>query len=167
MIVSRVISVIIFMWICIGTQLLANGLGQKLPSFVMEDQYSKEIQSSLFKGKHLLLFLADRAGSKLTPNFTKVLEPKFRNKATFIAIANVSSVPFFLKGFIRGKFKENYSYTVLMDWKGELWEHFSCKDDVTTVVHIDPNGIAKFKLSGTGTEKEVEQIQHYLENNLK
>jgi hypothetical protein len=31
---------------------------------------------------------------------TKVLEPKYRGKAPFIAVANVSSVPFFLKGFI-------------------------------------------------------------------
>jgi hypothetical protein len=167
MIVTRMISIFIISVLLIGIQLLANGIGQKIPSFTMEDQYSKEVQSSAFKGKHLLLFIADRAGSKLTPNFTKVLEPKFRGKATFIAVANVSSVPFFLKGFIRGKFQENYSYTVLMDWKGVLWEHFSCKDDVTTVVHIDPTGIAKFKLSGTGTDKELELIQTYLESNLK
>lgn len=167
MIVTRMISTFIISVLLIGFQLLANGIGQKIPSFTMEDQYSKEVQSSAFKGKHLLLFIADRAGSKLTPNFTKVLEPKYRGKATFIAVANVSSVPFFLKGFIRGKFQENYSYTVLMDWKGVLWEHFSCKDDVTTVVYIDPAGIAKFKLSGTGTDKELEQIQTYLESNLK
>ncbi len=167
MIVTRMISIFIISVLLIGIQLLANGIGQKIPSFTMEDQYSKEVQSSAFKGKHLLLFIADRAGSKLTPNFTKVLEPKYRGKATFIAVANVSSVPFFLKGFIRGKFQENYTYTVLMDWKGVLWEHFSCKDDVTTVVHIDPTGIAKFKLSGTGTDKELELIQTYLESNLK
>lgn len=167
MIVTRMISTFIISVLLIGFQLLANGIGQKIPSFTMEDQYSKEVQSSAFKGKHLLLFIADRAGSKLAPNFTKVLEPKYRGKATFIAVANVSSVPFFLKGFIRGKFQENYSYTVLMDWKGVLWEHFSCKDDVTTVVYIDPAGIAKFKLSGTGTDKELEQIQTYLESNLK
>jgi hypothetical protein len=35
------------------------------------------------------------------------------------------------------------------------------------VVHIDPAGIAKFKVSGTGTDKELEQIQTYLESNLK
>lgn len=167
MIVTRMVSVLIISVLFLGIQLLANGVGQKLPSFTMEDQYSKEFQSSAYKGKHLLLFIADRAGSKLTPNFTKVLEPKYRGKATFIAVANVSSVPFFLKGFIRGKFQENYAYTVLMDWKGLLWEHFSCKDDVTTVVHIDPSGVAKFKVSGIGTDKELEQIQTYLESNLK
>ena len=133
----------------------------------MEDQYAKEIQSSAYKGKHVLMFLADRSGSKLTPNFTKVLEPKYRSKATFVAVANVQSVPFFLKGFIRGKFQEHYSYTVLMDWEGILWEHFSCKDDVTTVVYIDPSGIARYKHSGTGTAKELEQLQTFLDANLK
>lgn len=163
----RAIAMLSITLLCFVLFLNANGIGQKLPTFTMEDQNSKEIQSSMYKGKHVLLFLADRAGSKLTPNFTKVLEPKFRGKVTFVAVANVSSVPFFLKGFIRGKFRENYSYTVLMDWDGELWEHFSCKDDVTTVVHIDPNGTAKFKLSGTGTDKEIEQIQSYLDAVLK
>lgn len=163
----RAIAIISITLLCSTMMLWANGIGQKLPAFTMEDQNSKEIQSSMYKGKHVLLFLADRAGSKLTPNFTKVLEPKYRGKISFVAVANVSSVPFFLKGFIRGKFRENYSYTVLMDWDGDLWEHFSCKDDVTTVVHIDSNGIAKFKLSGTGTEKEIEQIQSYLDTVLK
>lgn len=146
--------------------LFAGGLGQKIPSFTMEDQYAKEIQSSSFKGKHVLLFLADRSGSKLTPNWTKVLEPKYRNKAVFVAVANVSSVPFFLKSFIRGKFKENYSYTVLMDWDGLLWEHFSCKNDVTTVVHIDPQGMAKYKISGIGNDKELSQLQLHLDAQL-
>ena len=67
--------------------LFAGGVGQKIPSFTMEDQYAKEIQSSSFKGKHVLLFLADRSGSKLTPNWTKVLEPKYRGKAVFVAVA--------------------------------------------------------------------------------
>lgn len=146
--------------------LFAGGLGQKIPSFTMEDQYAKEIQSSSFKGKHVLLFLADRSGSKLTPNWTKVLEPKYRNKAMFVAVANVSSVPFFLKSFIRGKFKENYSYTVLMDWDGLLWEHFSCKNYVTTVVHIDPQGMAKYKISGIGNDKDLSQLQLYLDAQL-
>jgi len=79
--------------------LFAGGVGQKIPSFTMEDQYAKEIQSSSFKGKHVLLFLADRSGSKLTPNWTKVLEPKYRGKAVFVAVANVSSVPFFSEKF--------------------------------------------------------------------
>ncbi|MFM7158320.1 MAG: TlpA family protein disulfide reductase [Bacteroidota bacterium] len=143
--------------------LFAGGVGQKLPAFTMEDQNAKEVQSSSLRGKHVLLFLADRAGSKLTPNWTKVLEPKYRNKATFVAVANVASVPFFLKSFIRGKFQENYSYTVLMDWEGFLWDHFSCKNDVTTVVHIDPQGIAKYKISGNGTDKELSQLQSHLD----
>jgi hypothetical protein len=157
---------VLYSYVLIGMlsmSLFAGGIGQKIPSFTMEDQNAKEIQSSSLKGKHVLLFLADRAGSKLTPNWTKVLEPKYRNKATFVAVANVSSVPFFLKSFIRGKFKENYSYTVLMDWDGILWDHFSCKTDVTTVVHIDPQGIAKFKISGTGSEKELSQLQSHLD----
>lgn len=163
--ILRFMYLIAVIGIC-SMSLFAGGLGQKIPSFIMEDQYAKEIQSSSFKGKHVLLFLADRSGSKLTPNWTKVLEPKYRNKAVFVAVANVSSVPFFLKSFIRGKFKENYSYTVLMDWDGLLWEHFSCKNDVTTVVHIDPQGMAKYKISGIGNDKELSQLQLHLDAQL-
>jgi hypothetical protein len=35
------------------------------------------------------------------------------------------------------------------------------------VVHIDPSGVARFKVSGTGSDKELEQIMTYLESNLK
>lgn len=143
------------------------GIGQKLPQFVMEDQNEKEVKSSTFNGKQVLLFLADRAGSKLTPNWTKSLEPLYRNKVEFVAIANVSSVPFFLKGFIRGKFKENYSYTVLMDWKGDLWDFYQCQDDVPNVVFIDNGGIARYKISGKGTEKEINQLRQNIDKLIR
>jgi hypothetical protein len=49
MIVTRMISVFVISILLFGIQLLASGIGQKLPSFTMEDQYSKEVQSSAFK----------------------------------------------------------------------------------------------------------------------
>ena len=52
MIVTRVISVFVISILLAGIQLLGNGIGQKLPSFTMEDQYSKEVQSTAYKGKH-------------------------------------------------------------------------------------------------------------------
>ena len=54
MIVTRVISVFVISILLAGIQLLGNGIGQKLPSFTMEDQYSKEVQSTAYNGKHLL-----------------------------------------------------------------------------------------------------------------
>lgn len=162
----RILTGILLLFVSIVVFANFAGIGQKLPKFTMEDQNEKEIQSSIYNGKHVLMFLADRAGSKLTANWTKHLEPLYRNKIEFIAVANVSSVPFFLKGFIRGKFRENYTYTVLMDWKGSLWEHYQCKDDVPNVVFIDQTGIARYKISGNGTEKELAELKQNIEKYL-
>ena len=85
---------------------LASSIGSKSLSYVLEDQYGNEHRSVNNNGKRQLLFLADRSGSEYTSNWTKVLEPLYRNTIEFVALADVSSVPGFLKGFIKGKFKD-------------------------------------------------------------
>ncbi len=79
-----------------------------------------------------------------------------------MAVANVKGVPELLKGFIRGKFREVYSHSVLIDWEAKLWEYYQCKDGVPTVVFVDDSGTVRFKTSGKGTESEVKKVSEEL-----
>jgi thioredoxin-related protein len=145
---------------------LASSIGSKSISYVLEDQYGNEHKSVNIQGKRQLLFLADRTGSDFTSNWTKVLEPLYRNTIEFVAFADVSSVPGFLKGFIKGKFKDTYSNPILMDWEGKLFEYYNCPDGIPTIVFIDNKGIIRYKISGKGTSSELQMLNEVISQHV-
>lgn len=144
----------------------ASSIGSKSISYVLEDQYGNEHKSVNIQGKRQLLFLADRTGSDFTSNWTKVLEPLYRNTIEFVAFADVSSVPGFLKGFIKGKFKDSYSNPILMDWEGKLFEYYNCPDGIPTIVFIDNKGIIRYKISGKGTNSELQMLNEAINQHV-
>ena len=145
---------------------LSSSIGSKSISYVLEDQYGNEHKSVNIQGKRQLLFLADRSGSDFTSNWTKVLEPLYRNTIEFVAFADVSSVPGFLKGFIKGKFKDSYSNPILMDWEGKLFEYYNCPEGIPTIVFIDNKGIIRYKISGKGTSSELQMLHEVISQHL-
>ena len=145
---------------------LSSSIGSKSISYVLEDQYGNEHKSVNIQGKRQLLFLADRSGSDFTSNWTKVLEPLYRNTIEFVAFADVSSVPGFLKGFIKGKFKDSYSNPILMDWEGKLFEYYNCPEGIPTIVFIDNKGIIRYKISGKGTSSELQMLIEVISQHL-
>ena len=145
---------------------LSSSIGNKSISYVLEDQYGNEHKSVNIQGKRQLLFLADRSGSDFTSNWTKVLEPLYRNTIEFVAFADVSSVPGFLKGFIKGKFKDSYSNPILMDWEGKLFEYYNCPEGIPTIVFIDNKGIIRYKISGKGTSSELQILNEVISQHL-
>jgi thioredoxin-related protein len=145
---------------------IASSIGSKSISYVLEDQYGNEHKSVNIQGRRQLLFLADRTGSDYTSNWTKVLEPLYRNTIEFVAFADVSSVPGFLKGFIKGKFKDSYSNPILMDWEGKLFEYYNCPEGIPTIVFIDNKGIIRYKISGKGTNSELQMLNEAINQHV-
>lgn len=144
----------------------ATSIGNKSLNYVLEDQYGIEHRSVTNNGKRQLLFLADRSGSEYTSNWTKVLEPLYRNTIEFVALADVSSVPGFLKGFIKGKFKDAYSNPILMDWEGKLFEYYNCPEGIPTILFVDNKGIIRYKISGKGTNSELQMLSEVISQHL-
>ena len=142
-------------------------IGTKAKQFTLVDQFSKEYPWSLYRGKNVLLFLADRKGSELTPKWTTPLREKFGTSIEYIPIADVSAVPFFLKSFIRGKIKDKYQYPILLDWEGDVAEHYLLKPDVPTIVFIDKSETVRYYTYGKGTEAEIKKTIEEIESILR
>jgi len=159
---KRVIVVIVLLiisYISVVTAYDKSFIGKQAKEFVLEDQFSKEHTWSKFNGKPVILLLSDREGSKYSDNWSKPLFEKFGKNVEFIAIADVSSVPFFLKGFIRGKFREAYKNPVLLDWDGDIVEYYGITENVTTFIAINKNGIVQSYLSGKGSPDELTKAE--------
>ena len=77
-------------------------VGSRIPEFTIEDQFEREWRTSDFRGRTTVFVVSDRSGYEYSPNWTGVLVPRFKSSPVrFIPVADVQSVPGFLKGFIR------------------------------------------------------------------
>lgn len=135
-----------------------------MPDFVLEDQYERSWSSKSFRSGITVFVLSDRSGYEYTANWTNGLIPRFKSSPVrFVPVADVQSVPGFLKGLIRSKFREEFSYPVLMDWDGVLIEGFNMEEGYTNLVIVDKQGTVRHAVYGTGTPGQVEAFAKRLE----
>ena len=141
-------------------------IGTKVPYFTIEDQHAKKWRSGDYVGKNVLYVLSDRSGYEYSENWTEPLVKKFGDRLTFVPVADVRSVPGFLKGLIRSKFEDEFKYPILMDWDGILIEAFSMVEDVPNLVLTNESGVVVYSTHGKGTVQQVNQLARQIEVHL-
>ena len=141
-------------------------IGAKVPAFAIEDQFEKKWTKADYNNKVALYMVCDRDGYDYADNWTDKLVPKFKNRIHFVPVADVSPVPGLLKGYIRGKFKDNFTFPVLMDWEGTLVKAFDMKEGYPTLIITDKTGVIQYRAWGKGSESEVRRLQEKLEQLL-
>ena len=62
------------------------------------------------------------------------------NQLRRLDVAHTKGAPFFVKGKIRNRFRENWPAPVLMDWKGKFRQAYNCPDDSCTILLFDAQG---------------------------
>ena len=134
-------------------------VGSPVPTFSIEDQYEKTWKTSNYSGKPALYVVCDRDAYDYVENWTKKLVPKYKENIHFVPVADVTSVPGFLKGYIRGRFKDEFKYPVLMDWEGILVKGLNMKAGHPTLVLTDGSGIVKYRAWGKGSDDEVTKLE--------
>ncbi|MBS1913132.1 MAG: hypothetical protein JST22_14180 [Bacteroidetes bacterium] len=139
-------------------------VGTRVPEFVIDDQFEHSWSASMFRGAVTVYVLSDRSGYEYNVNWTTPLLARFRNSSVrFVPVADVQSVPGFLKGFIRSRFRDEFRYSVLMDWDGVLIKAFNMQEDVTNLVIANKSGVIEHVAYGTGTTAQVESFAQRLE----
>lgn len=137
----------------------AKAIGLKAMPFVLEDQFGTSWKwEHHWKGKPTVLVLADRTGSQYTSNWTKQLIEHFQKDVQFAAFADVSLAPGFIKGYIKERFREAFSYSILLDWEGSVFEYYRVQDGLPNVIYIDENETVRLHTWGTGKPDHVAQV---------
>ena len=142
-------------------------IGSPVPSFSIEDQFEKVWKNSDYNGKPALYVVCDQDAYDYVDNWTKHLVPKYKDNIHFVPVADVTSVPGFLKGYIRGRFKDEFKYPILMDWKGVLIKGLNMKEGHPTLVLADANGVVKYRAWGKGSNDEVSRLENKLKELVK
>ncbi len=144
-----------------------KAIGKTALEFVLPDQFEQEwAWEKHWKGKHTVMVLSDRSGSDYTNNWTKPLYERFKDRVQFVAIADVSSVPGFIKGLVRDKFKEAFTNSILMDWEGDVCEYYMMQSGLPNVLYLDAKGIVRLHTWGKGSKDHLDAFATNVERSL-
>jgi len=131
--------------------------GVKAPEFTLQDQYEKTVSLKQYEGRIVVLIASDKEGKAQNAAWIKAIRDRYADKVAIQGIADVSSVPFFLKGKIRNDFKKDGD-SILLDWKGEVFKTYGLTKGVSNVILIDKDGIVRHWSTGSASPEAVQEL---------
>lgn len=151
-----------------------KAIGLKAAKFTMEDQFQQKwAWKDHWQGKPTVLVMSDWKGSDYIENWMKALALQFKDRVHFVAIADLSlsqEAPSFMQGTLqsslRERFRNNYTNSILLDWKGRVCDYYRVRDGLPNIVYIDAAGIVQLHTWGTGKDEHVAAFAAALENRL-
>lgn len=133
-----------------------TSVGKRAIEFDLTDQFEREWSwKQHWKGKATILVLSDWKGSDYTPTWTTPLTARLKDRVKFVALADVSLAPGFLKGYLRSRFRDAYDTPILLDWDGDVFEHYSFESGVPNVIFIDAQGVVRLHVWGKGSADQA------------
>ncbi|MFC1475449.1 hypothetical protein ACFLQW_00420 [Candidatus Zixiibacteriota bacterium] len=135
-----------------------------LIDFKLKDQFDNEYRDDDWQGRIIVLFGYDRKGNEYQDQWLAALRDSLppsgdSTAISFIRLANVRGVPFFLKGMLKGKFPQEPDQWVLLDWKGRFDKAYEFEDDACNILVFDRQGALVYRTPVTelniGTLKQI------------
>ena len=114
----------------------------ELIPFKIKDQFNNEYTEKNW-GDSILIFIgSDKNGSQFNAIWGAAIGDSINGITgadiiKFIPNADLRGVPFFLKGYVRGKFPKEKERWTLMDWKGVLPKAYHYKKDACNILIFD------------------------------
>lgn len=134
-----------FIWVILG--LLIHGTisahdDVPLISFTLKDQFDRAYTERSFPDKIVVVIATDREGSKFSDSWQQaiydaLLKRQTEGQVQFIRVADLRDAPWFLYGFIKGKFPKEKDHWSLMDWKGIFATAYRCELKSCTILIFD------------------------------
>ena len=128
------------------------------PLIELHDQFDAP-QKLSFPGTNVtLLTIADKKGSEQIAGWVAALKQRFGKRIDIRGLADVSTVPRFLRGIVRMKFQKLHTYPVMLDWSGEAVKAFTYMPCKANVLVLDPRGQILERISGEANPKAVQDL---------
>lgn len=132
----------------------------KMISFELEDQFGEVYTDNSWPGKIVILLGSDKGGSTYNEIWGKAIYDSLKTEIGFekvqmVGLSDLSSVPFFMKWVIRGKFPEEKEKWVLMDWDGEFLEAYNFKEDAANILIFNSDKILVYQESLTEIDDKI------------
>lgn len=131
----------------------------QLTSFELADQFGDSHRYEFPRQKPLVLLIGDRKGSEEIDGWIPPLKEHFGAKADIAGIADVRSVPRFLRDRITAAIKKSRPIPVMLDYEGTVTDHLPCERKVANVFVLGPRGELIQAVAGAVNQARLETLR--------
>ena len=119
---------------------------------VLRDQYDAPQKLSFPTTNITVLTIADRKGSDQVDGWIAALKLRYSGRIHLRGLAEVGSVPAFLRRKIRKRFQETRTYPVMMDWSGKVCARLGYQPDLANILILGRDGSILGRFTGGAVE---------------
>jgi hypothetical protein len=139
-----------------------------LIDFELNDQFENTSRDEDWRGDVVLLIGSDQKGSRFDAAWESAICRSISGLADMdsfrvVHVADVSGVPFFLRGAVRRRFPVNKSSPVLLDWKGRFATAYGFEKDKANILVFDRQARLKHQMAVEGiSTQRLDEIVNLL-----
>lgn len=159
---NAVLRVWVVGWMLVGLSGNLSAQMTTLIPFEIEDQFEVVHRDTDYAGRILIVIGSDRGGSEFNAGWgvalTEALEEEEHfDRIAFLPLADLTGVPFFVKGMVRGRFPTDPEQWVAMDWDGVFDEAYTFIEDSSNIFVFTPQGQLLQRAHGQEVDETVLQ----------
>ncbi len=131
--------------------------------FNINDQFDVSHTESEYLGHITIIIGSNKDGSEFNPIWSKAIHDTLgvrinNSKINIVPVADVSSVSFFFKGFVKSKFRDERKDAVLLDWEGFFSNAYQFENGASNIIILDKSGNLVYKTNGKALDNEKLKI---------
>ncbi len=137
-----------------------------LATIELTDQYEVAQRITFPTTKITVLTIADRKGSEQVDGWLAALKPCYSERISLRGLADVGGVPAIFHSRIRKKFRETRTYSVMMDWSGQICAQLKYQPELANLLVISREGAILGRFSGAASGPKVAELSALLDKSL-
>jgi hypothetical protein len=130
----------------------------------LEDQFRRNHTFAFPKARPVVLVIADREGSAQIAGWIDRLKQRDSGQVEFAGLADMSEVPALLRGMVRSRFRQQFTYPVMLDWSGAVCKALGASPGQVNVVVLDSKGLLRGRVTGPPSPENLEALFRALPN---
>ena len=137
-----------------------------VPDFSLPDQFGHTRDIKFPGEKIMLLTVADRKGAKEIETWIAPIRGRYGHDLQIEGIADVSSAPAGMHRLVRNAIREQITYPIMLDWKGDIAKSFRYQRGHANIYILNPKGQIIWQHAGPASEEGIHVLLRLLDQHL-
>lgn len=134
----------------------------KAPDFALHDQYGTLFTLRQLEGHLVILIASNREGLEHNRRWGRAIREKYQDRVHILGVADTRGIPSIMENMARKFFKDE-EISILLDWKGYVFDAYGLSNEVSNIVLIDRKGFIRYIYAGEASKKAIETLFHEVE----
>lgn len=131
----------------------------KAPDFALHDQYGTLLTLRQLEGHIVVLIASNMDGLDHNRRWGRAIREKYQDRVYILGVADTRGIPSMMENVVKKYFKDE-EISVLLDWKGYVFDTNRLSNGISNIVLIDRKGFIRYVYAGEASKKAIEALFH-------